>query len=223
MRRAAPATSLDGYLGGILSSPPHDAQLTQRTAARLIAPMLPATLKSENDAARRRWHNRAVRVVEFGSPGRFVHGGACVLALVCLIRPFSAEAHPGPLHIDQLRASVTTSNGVRSVNVRARVCVRSATEATSVVPDQFRLTQFIVYKGRWRPVRSVIEYTPWIVSLGEAWGGTPCGWVPYTDAFRWPEGFAGFGSTINCFGVSFSLKVGNRTATKRIAIKCPNA
>lgn len=92
-----------------------------------------------------------------------------------------------------------------------------------MTPDYLRLTQFIIYKGRWTPTRSTTDYVPWIVSLGENWGGKPCGTVTYSDVFRRPEGFAGFGSRINCVGVAFSLEVGGRTATKRVTIRCPNA
>jgi hypothetical protein len=109
------------------------------------------------------------------------------------------------------------------VNVRANVCVRSAKEATSVAPDELQLTQVIIYKGRWTPTRTAADSAPWIVSLGENWAGKPCGWVQYSDLFRWPEGFAGFGSRINCVGVAFAIKVGGRTATKRETIRCPNS
>ena len=144
---------------------------------------------------------------------------------VALVAPISGRADAGPLHIHDLRASVTrpAAHGARSVRVRAYVCLRSASEATRVAPDELRLTQYLIYQRRWRPTRSTIEYDNWVVSLGENWGGKPCGWVGFGDDFKWPEGFAGFDSPINCIGVAFSIKVGARTATKRVPIRCPNA
>jgi hypothetical protein len=90
------------------------------------------------------------------------------------------------------------------------------------VADQLRLTQYIIYKGQWRPVWSGTQYDQWVVSLGESWPvGSACGWVPFSDLLQWPEGFAGFGSRLNCFGVAFSLKFKGRTATERATIRCP--
>ena len=67
----------------------------------------------------------------------------------------------------------------------------------------------------------LIDPTPqWLVALGENWKGRACGWVTYQDLFKHPEGFAGFGSSINCVGVAFSNKVAGMTATKRTTIKC---
>jgi hypothetical protein len=147
--------------------------------------------------------------------------GVCAIGLAVAAVPGSAGAHPGKTHIHELRASVSTANGVQWVNVRARVCVRSSAEAGRVAPDELRLTQFFIYKGRWRPLRVLIDPTPqWLVALGENWGGKACGWVEFRDLFKHPEGFAGFGSSINCVGVSFSIKVAGATATKRTPIKC---
>jgi hypothetical protein len=106
------------------------------------------------------------------------------------------------------------------VNVKARVCVRSAAEAGRYAPDELRLTQFIIYQGRWRPTRVLTDPADWIVSLGENWGTSACGRVDYRDLFDRPEGFAGFGSSINCIGVAFSIKVAGATATKRTTIEC---
>jgi hypothetical protein len=60
----------------------------------------------------------------------------------------------------------------------------------------------------------------WLVPLGETWRGRACGLVTYENVFKYPEGFRGFGSSINCFGVAFSIKVSGKTATKRETIKC---
>jgi hypothetical protein len=147
---------------------------------------------------------------------------ALVVALLTGVVPTGAQGHPGPLHIDELHGSVTTTHGVRWVHVYANVCVRSSAEVGRLVPEEFRLTQFIVYKGRWTPIRNVIEYAPWIVAFADAWQGKPCGTVSFSDPFRWAEGFAGFDRRDNCFGVSFSLKAGGRTASKRVTIRCPN-
>jgi hypothetical protein len=59
--------------------------------------------------------------------------------------------------------------------------------------------------------------------LGRELGRQAVRMVQYSDLFRWPEGFAGFGSRINCVGVAFAIKVGGRTATKRETIRCPNS
>jgi hypothetical protein len=110
------------------------------------------------------------------------------------------------------------------VNIHAYVCVRSASEALKVTPDELRLTQYLIYKRKWRRLRTVIEsgYN-WVVSLGENWGGKSCGWLDYDDVWYRPEGFPGFDNPAVCVGVSFSIKVAGRTATKRVAIRCPSA
>ena len=71
------------------------------------------------------------------------------------------------------------------------------------------------------PFACSIDPAPgWLVALGENWNGSACGWVEFRDLFKHVEGFAGFGSSINCFGVAFSIKVAGATATKRTPIKC---
>jgi hypothetical protein len=132
----------------------------------------------------------------------------------------SGQAHQGPLHIDKLRAWIAKENGLRWVRVQATVCLRSEAEAMRLAPDEFRLTQYIVYKGRWTPTLILIKPSPWIVSFGDSWSGKACGPVKYRDLFEWPEGFAGFGSTTNCFGVGFSIKARAWRTTKRGTIQC---
>ena len=146
---------------------------------------------------------------------------ATSVAALALMVPLNAQSHPGLLHIHDLRATVTRSASRPQVKVRAYVCLRSESQATKVAPDELRLTQYLIYRRQWRPMRSVTEYDNWVVSLGESWRG-PCGWVDFSDDFKWPEGFAGFDSPNNCVGVSFSIKI-RKVATKRVAIRCPNA
>ena len=143
----------------------------------------------------------------------------CAIGLASASVSGSGVAHPGKTHIHELRASVSKANGVQWVNVRAKVCVRSAAEADRYAPDELRLSQFIVYQGRWRRTRVITDPADWVVALGENWPGA-CGWVTYRDLFDWPEGFAGFGSSINCIGVAFVIKVAGSTDTKRTTIKC---
>jgi hypothetical protein len=145
----------------------------------------------------------------------------CALGLAASCFPVSGRTHPGRLHIHGLRASVSSVNGIRWVRVRAEVCLRSNTEALRNTPDELRLTQFFVYRNRWRPLRVLIDPNPqWLVPLGETWGRSACGPVRFEDLFKYPEGFAGFGSKINCVGVGFSIKVNNARASKRVTIRC---
>ena len=147
--------------------------------------------------------------------------GVCAIGLASASFSGSGVAHPGRLHIHELHASVPTINGTQWVRVRAKVCVRSNAEALRSYPDEFRLTQFLVQKGRWKPVRVLIDPAPQcLVPLGEMWRGRACGWVTFEDVFKYVEGFAGFGSSIECFGVAFSIRVSGKTATKRDTVRC---
>jgi hypothetical protein len=157
--------------------------------------------------------NRALRFT--------LHGLAVVVVSVLAVFSGSARAHPGSLHIHKLRASVSSANGIQMVRIKAQVCLRSNAEALNSYPDELRLTQFFIYKSEWRPLRVLIDPNPqWLVPLGETWGGRACGWLRFEDLWKHPEGFAGFGSSINCVGVAFSIKVHDRRASKRTTIRC---
>jgi hypothetical protein len=151
-----------------------------------------------------------------------VRGFVALTAITVAVTCFAGGAwtHPGKLHIHELRATVSTANGVQWVNVRAQVCLRSAAEAGRYAPDELGLTQYIVFKGRWRPTRVVNDPADWVVAIGENWGNRACGSVTYRDVFDRPEGFAGFGSSANCIGVAFSITVNTSRATKRTTIRC---
>jgi len=131
------------------------------------------------------------------------------------------QAHPGRLHMHELRAAVVAeTQSVNLVRVRAKVCLPSKAEALETFPDELRLTQFFVSQGHWRPLRVLIDPNPqWLVPFGETWNGA-CGWVRFEDLWKYPEGFAGFGSAINCVGVAFSIRVDKSRATKRTTIRC---
>ena len=98
-------------------------------------------------------------------------------------------------------------------------------------PRRVASDRFVIYQRRWTPLRSLTEYDDVTVSIAKNRGGKPCGWVRFSDRFEWPEGFAGFDSPINCYGISFSINV--RTAfsssaeprkafaTKRVAVRLP--
>jgi hypothetical protein len=133
---------------------------------------------------------------------------------------YRAEAHPGPFHMDKLRAWINKERGLTWVHVEAQACVPSSAQAWKLVPSELRLTQFVVYNGRWNPTLIVTKPHPWIVSFGDAFQGKACGRIAYRDLFEWPEGFAGFDSAINCLGVEFSVKVGARRASKRTTVRC---
>lgn len=147
---------------------------------------------------------------------------SCLLgtALATASLPTAGAAHPGKLHIHELRATVSTANGVQWVNVRAQVCLRSGAEAGRWAPDALGLAQYIIVRGRWRQTRVVNDPADWVVALGENWGGRACGSATYRDVFDRPEGFAGFGSSVHCIGVRFSITVNEARTSKRATIRC---
>jgi hypothetical protein len=157
--------------------------------------------------------------------------GVCA-ALVLAGSAATRPAAPGPLHIHALTGSVRklgswgsggTSHPLLGVRLRAAVCLSSPAEAQNSYPSEVRITHFAVSKSpmRWWPARTVIDRAPWLVPFGEGWGDSACGVVTLEDLIP-PEhyGVESLGNPKNCYGVSLTIKVRGRQASKRAIITC---
>jgi hypothetical protein len=102
--------------------------------------------------------------------------------------------------------------------------MRSAAEALNSYPSAIGVTHFAVSKKRkrWWAARTVIDHAPWLVPLGETWGGKACGPVWVNDPIPPTHyGVESLGNSHDCYGVRFTIVVGATRATRRAIIRCP--
>jgi hypothetical protein len=144
-----------------------------------------------------------------------------------------AGATAGRLHIHELRGSLVKvgSSGpggagydLLGVRLRAIVCLRSAAAAMNAYPSEIGVTHYAVSKPprRWWPARTVIDRAPWLVPVGETWGGKACGPVWVSDPIPATHyGVESLGNPDNCYGVALTIKIGATRAMKRAIVRCP--
>jgi hypothetical protein len=145
----------------------------------------------------------------------------------------TARATAGGLHIQKLHGSVVKLGSyggggapydLLGVRLRATVCVRSAAEAMNAYPNEIGVTHYAISKSRreWWAARTVVDRAPWLVPLGETWGGKACGPVWVNDPIPPTHyGVESLGNPNNCYGVALTIRVGAMKATKRAIVSCP--
>jgi hypothetical protein len=148
--------------------------------------------------------------------------GPCALVSAC-----GSATQPGPpqasLRIEKLSGSVVRLGSwegrlLYGVRLRATVCAR----VTDDIYPEFGIRHFLVSRKHWFQVRSVVDRPPWLVPLGEAWLGKPCGPVRVDDPIP-PEHYGGvesLGNPLSCYGVRLTIKGPNSRASKRVIIQC---
>ena len=145
---------------------------------------------------------------------------------------FPRHSGPGALHIHELSGSIQqvgsyAAGGQRyplyAVGLRARVCFRSAAEAQTTYPREFRITHYAVSKSPpgWWNARDVRDKPRWMVTFGEKWRGRACGAISVEDPI--PPSHANLHSLGNprgCYGVALGIRAGRAEARKRVIVKC---
>jgi hypothetical protein len=152
--------------------------------------------------------------------------GVWALAPGCGSATEPRPAAPAALRIEKLGGAVARIGSLHGrpllgTRLRATVCARFA-EAT--YPDVIAVTHFVLAgkPNRWWPVRDVIDHPRWLVPLGEAWNGRPCGPLYLEDPV--PDEYYGgverLGNPLSCYGVELTIRAGGRRASRRAVIQC---
>ena len=166
---------------------------------------------------------RVARVTAAG----FVIGVVLVPVLVLTTSASSHRSVPARFTITKLNGSLfkqgrSSAGPLYWLRLRATVCDPSPVKG-GTFPTEIRITHFVVTKSRtsWWPARTVIDHAPWLVPLGETWGGKPCGPVVLEDPIT-PEhyGVESLGNPLACYGVGLTIKARGRQATRRAIVTC---
>ncbi len=134
----------------------------------------------------------------------------------------SSKGAPKRFRIDKLAGSMFRADSLYWVRLRATVCDPHP-DRGDTYPSEIGVTHFFVSKrksGRsWWPARAVRDRAPWLVPLGEGWGGKECGPVQVEDPIT-PEhyGVESLGNPLGCYGVSLTIVAGKRRASKRAIV-----
>jgi hypothetical protein len=155
---------------------------------------------------------------------------ACVAGtVVALVLTTSASPRPTPsrFNITKLSGSLFTEGRWSAgplywVRLRATVCDPSPSKG-GTYPTEIRITHFAVIKSTndWWPARIVIDHAPWLVPLGETWGGKACGPVILEDPIPLDHyGVESLGNPLACYGVGLTIKAAGKQASKRAIVTC---
>jgi hypothetical protein len=143
-----------------------------------------------------------------------------VAALVAAAPASAARLEITALHAKVVRLGSYAGQPLFGVRIRATLCLPSALEA---YPDSITITHYEVSKRRyWFARRTVVDRPPYLVPLGETWGGKRCGPVYAEDAVP-PEhyGVESLGNPNLCYGVRLTIVVDGRRASRRAIVRCP--
>jgi hypothetical protein len=167
----------------------------------------------------------AIRGVRQTARMRAGAGLTCFAAGAVLLASSAAGA---TLRIENLSGSIQRLGSSRSgplyeVRLRATVCARSSSDAQKMYPSEIRITHFAVSKSRsrWWAARIAIDHAPWLVPIGETWGGKACGTLVFEDPIpRQHYGVESLGNPRDCYGVALTIKAGGTQASRRAIVTC---
>jgi hypothetical protein len=144
-------------------------------------------------------------------PAALVGGGALLLTP-------SNGASRTPLRLTRLHGALAHRHGLIWVELTATLCAPSPLKS---VPSAEIITHYEVRKSHWWPARTTIDHAPWLVSLGENWGGKHCGLFEAEDPIPpWHYGIESLGVPSACYGVSLTVVVDGARASRRAIVTC---